>query len=125
MTPGGFGTETCCALFERAIRLADQSAVENFLVLRFDGSAVTRRPFGEALQKVVVEIAKPQFSAHARLHRRPDENYTPLRQPAPLEPFHASHFTKSAQRGGGSGPQGISGTEEVEFFGLPSMMRSV
>lgn len=35
------------------------------------------------------------------------------------------HFTKSAHRGGGSGPQGISGTEEVEFFGLPSMMRSV
>lgn len=35
-----------------------------------------------------------------------------------------TQLTQSAQRGGSPLPHGISGTVEVEFFGLPSMSLS-
>lgn len=44
------------------------------------------------------------------------------RRPTPI--ITRLHFIQSAHRGGASVPQGMMGTVEVEFFGLPSISLS-
>lgn len=48
----------------------------------------------------------------------------PERSECPFSNLDHSHLTQSAHLGGGSLPQGMRGTDEVEFFGLPSMILS-
>ena len=73
---------------------------------------------GFALARTYGVAAPEDTTGSIEVSRTPE----PSPSPAAVEarPVRDQVFTQSAQRGGASAPQGMSGTLDVEFFGEPS-----